>query len=173
MDKANFNNPFPRSAYDRTFNILYLNVNPTMKTGIMKSKSDFDEKTVTNLAIYDIGKNELSHFFEKGNTKKILHLFYETGYNEKQKKMDFNKEHFPIFNNEDIEERAKSDKLFIVAEGATGEECEFWVSTRLGENKKRIKTFPKELDWRIDVFNQKVLFIYRLEDEVKIDAYDW
>ena len=159
--------------YDREFNLLYIKVNPTLKTGIVKSKRHIDENILSNLAIYDIEKDNLIHFFEKEEQKTIMAYLYETSYNEKLEKMTFNRSSHNIFNNDKIPKREKSDKLFVITKKPGGEECEMWVSSRLGHDKKLIQTFPKNLDWKIDVFNKKVLFIYKLENEIRVESIDW
>lgn len=164
---------YEHSEYDRDYNLLYIKVNPTIQTGRNKTKTEVDYRTTSNLAIYDIGKDKLIHFFEKGSTNKIVYHIYETSYNETMEKMEFNKGNFKIFNNQKIEKRAKADKLFIVTEKPDNKEYELWVSSRLGNDKKMVKVFPKELDWRIDVYNMKIIFIYRLENEIKVEAIDW
>ncbi|MFK7936770.1 MAG: hypothetical protein AB8G22_24870 [Saprospiraceae bacterium] len=161
------------TEYDREFNLLYIKVNPTIKTGIVKSKTEVDIKTISNLAIYEIEKDNLIHFFEKGTKNKIVHYFYETCYNEKLERMDFNTQSYQIFNNQNIEKREKSDKLFMVTEKEQTNEYELWISSRSGINKQMVKRFQKELDWRIDVYNKKVLFIHKLENEIKVTSIDW
>jgi len=161
------------TEYDRTFNLLYIKVNPTVKIGIVKSKTEVDTRILSNLAIYDIEKDHLNHFFEKGIKNKIIDYFYETGYNEKLNRMDFNTDSIQIFNNQNIEQREKTDVLFVVSESESTDEHQLWKSSRSGTDKQLIKTFHKKIHWRIDVFNQKILFIHHLENEVKVESFDW
>jgi hypothetical protein len=173
MNLKNINYGRRDTEYDREYNLLYVKVNPTIRTGIVKSKTEVDAKIISNLAIYDIEKNTLIHFFEKGTKNKIVYYFYETSYNEEFERMDFNTISPQIFNNQKIEKREKANKLFVITEKEQTNEYELWISSRLGTNKQMVKRFHKELDWRIDVYNQKMLFIHKLENEIKIEAIDW
>lgn len=87
--------------------------------------------------------------------------------------MNFNRTGRQIFNNQEIEKREKTDKLFVVNELTEKNQQELWVSTRAGKDKKMLQRFPIGTDWRIDVYNQKVLFIYRLDNAVKVESMDW
>lgn len=167
-------NPYSDTEYDRSFNLLYIKVNPTLvKSGIVKSKSATNTNVTSNLGIYDIGKDKLSHFFEINHDKVIIAIIYEKRYNEENKQFDFNVSSAMIFNNYDIEKREKADVLFVVAYIKSKEHFEFWKSSRNGENKVLVKTYEKERDWRIDVYNQKIIFIHKKKNEVEVEAFDW
>lgn len=166
-------NEYLDADYDRDFNLLYIEVNPTIRTGIVKSKKEVDGNKVSNLAIYNIETGDLTYFFEKGSKQNIRHYFFEVFYDEEKERMRLNKESRMIFNNKKIPKRPASDILFLVNEKENKEEVELWQSSKKGENKKLVKTFSKKMDWRIDVFNQKILFLYQLENEVRVEAIDW
>lgn len=71
-------------------------------------------------------------------------------------RIDFNTENYLLSNNEKIERRELTDKLFVVTEKVESNEYELWVSNKLGTNKKIVKIFPKTVEWRIDVYNKKI-----------------
>ena len=154
-------------------NLLYIKVNPSVKSGIVKSKTEVDTSTISNLAIYDIEKDKLIHFFEKGSINNIIYYFYETSYNEEREKMMFNKDIPHITNNINIKQREKSDKLFVLNLVPDTEKYELWTSSRSGENIRMLHEFPKGLDWRIDIYNRKFIFIYRFPNEISVKAIDW
>ncbi len=158
--------------YDRKLNLIYFKVNPTVRVGLSK-KIDTDDSLITNLAIFDIGKNHLTHFFEKGTANKILWYGYENAFNEKYHAMEFNTEIHRVFNNQNLEKRERADKLFVVRESQDGNTRELWISNRKGEDKRLVKSYPRKTDWWIDVHNQKVIFVFKLKNEVKVEAIDW
>jgi hypothetical protein len=164
---------FLRLDSDRDLNLLYVQINPTIRTGITRSKKEVKTNTISNLAIYEIGKDKLSYFFEKGSMNNIKYYFYETSYNEQLERMDFSMENHRIFNNKKIEKRELADKLFLVNENEESDELELWVASKLGADKKIVKVFSKNLDWRIDVYNKKVLFFHKIENGIKVESIDW
>lgn len=169
--------PYADSDYDRDFNLLYVFVNPTeeVKSGFAKSRLDENPMLRTNLAIYDIETDRLAHFFEIGNGKLIHEIYYEKDYLPEKKKMLFNKEDRHIFNNYEIEERKKADVLLMLAWDRKLKQFEFWKSTRQGDKKEMLTSFTEEekVVWQIDVFNKKVIFIRKLQNEVKVQSFDW
>ena len=169
--------PYANSDYDRDFNLLYIFVSPTekQKSGIVKSRVDENSLLTTNLGIYDIGKDQLSHFFDIGTDKLIRRVYYERSYDAENKRMVFNVEDGHIFNNHEIEKREKFDVLFILAWNRKEEIFEFWRSSRLGEDKVLLQTYSEDekVIPKIDVFNKKVLFIKKLENKVEVEAFEW
>ncbi len=159
---------------ERDFNLLYLEINPTIRTGITKNKKNINSGIISNLAIYEVENDKLSYFFEEGSLNNIKYYIYETSYHEESQKINFNNEKYGlIINNNKIEKRKLADKLFIVNEKPGGNEYELWISSKLGQDKKRVNTFPKGLEWKIDVYNQKIFFIYKKENGVKIESIHW
>jgi len=160
-------------SFERDFNLLYTQVNPVIKTGILKEKKEIQKNKVSNLAIYEIGSGKLIYFFEEGSINDIKHFFYENSYNEKLEKIDFNKEHYRLSNNVNIKNRKLANKLFVITEKSERKECELWISSKSGTNRRKINTFPEDTAWRIDVFNKKVLFVMERENKVEIESFDW
>ena len=76
-------------------------------------------------------------------------------------------------NNSRIEKRALADVLFVITEKPEMEEYEFWISNKLGMDKRLVKRFSKEIDWRIDVYNQKIFFLHPIENGVEVEAFSW
>ncbi|MEO1413320.1 MAG: hypothetical protein AAFW73_25795 [Bacteroidota bacterium] len=161
------------TAYDRTFNLLYLKIGPAAKTGILGTKYEADPRLVYNLGIYDIAADELRYFFAPGTERRILHLIYETEYNDKLRRMEFSESGTFLFNNYDLDPREQSDRLFVVAQPTKSEAGELWVSNRRGEAPKLVRTFDLKMDWRIDVYNQKLLFVEVQGAVAQVHAYDW
>ena len=167
------NNDFVEFSFEREFNLLYAQVNPTIRTGITKSKKQVQKNKISNLAIYEIGKEKLSYFFEEGSINNIKFYFYESTYNEKLERIDFNTENYVLSNNRKIEKRKLTDKLFVVTENEVGDEYKLWISSKLGTDKKMVKEFSKEIEWSIDVYNKKILFLHKVENGIKIESLNW
>lgn len=162
------------TEYDRDFNSIYIQINPTTtKSGIGMSKSVTNENFISNLAIYDINKGKLKHFFDKDDKRTVLNYFYEKSYHAIDKRMVFNTSSNRIENNFDLEKREKADKLFVFIKNVNTRVFELWTSTRLGEDKKLIKSYKERVDWKLDVYNQKIFCFEKLKNEVIVEAFDW
>ena len=173
MSYQEINRDFFESSHERDFNLLYVEVNPTIKKGFTKSKKETQHHKISNLAIYNIETDQLAYFFRAGSINNIKYYFYEKSYNEDGKKIEFNELNYLLTNNTKIEKRDLVDILFVVTEIPETEEYELWVSSKKGTNKRLVKKFSKKIDWQIDVYNQKFLFLHKLENGVKIEAINW
>jgi len=160
-------------SFERDFNILYAEIHPTIRTGIRKSRKETQKDKISNLAIYDIKNEKLSYFFEEGSNKNIKFYLYESSYNEEFEKIDFNTESYLLSNNMKIEKRELEDKLFVITEKDESEEFELWISSKLGLDKKLVRTIPKRTKWRIDVYNKKILILNKIENGIKIESLNW
>lgn len=162
------------TEYDRNFNSIYIKVNPTTtKSGIGMSKSVTNESLFSNLAIFDIDKNKLIHFFDKDDKRIILDFLYEKSYNKEHRQMMLNTHSSRIVNNVDLERRDAADKLFIFIQNVDTKIFEIWTSTRLGEDRKLLKSYRGKTDWKLDVYNQKLFFFQKLKNEVAVESIDW
>lgn len=157
---------------DASSRLLYINIHPTIKTGGFMSKSEVDPNVISNLAIYNVEKNELKYFFEPTEQKRISTFFYENEYHEEDEKMYFNRS-IHTCNNDKIAKRDCADKLFVCTMNEEANAFEFWKSAKDGSNKELIKSFSNNATWRIDPLNKKIIFIEYLSNEVKVEAFDW
>jgi len=159
--------------YERDLNLLYVEINPTIKTGITKTKKQIQRNKISNLAIYEIEKNSLSYFFKEESKNDIKFYFYENFYNEKEEMIEFNRDSYHISNNNKIEKRALENKLFVINEKKEGDEYELWISSKLGTDKKLVKVFSKKVEWKIDVYNKKILFLSSTLNGISIESINW
>lgn len=167
-------NPNVHTERDREFNSIYIQVNPTIvRSGMMSSKTVNKSDVVSNLAIFDIAKNELSYFLEKDNKRAILEYFYEVSYDEERKTILFNRNSRRLVNGHDLEKRKKGDKLLVFVENTFDKTFEIWTSSRLGKHKKLVKTYKERVDWELDVYNQKIFVYRKLKNEVEVEMFDW
>lgn len=157
---------------DPSSRLLYIKMNPTVKTGGFMSKSEVDQSIISNLAIYNVEKNELTYFFDSKEQKRISTFFYETEYHEESQRMYFNTS-INTCNNSKIAKRDCADTLFVCTENQDGNAFEFWKSSKDGANKELVKSFNDQVSWSIDPLNKKIIFIEQLTNAVKVEAFDW
>ncbi len=158
--------------HDEQLNILYITVNPSSSTGLVRTKKEMNRNEISNLAIYNINTSTLSYLFDHQENKRILRFLFETGYNEVSESMGFN-HHSSAILNKDIKKREPSNTLFLVTEGKKKDSFEFWKASKTGDSKELVKTFGSKDDWKLDVLNKKILFITKQPNEVKVETFDW
>jgi len=50
---------------ERDFNLIYVEINPTIRTGITRSKKEVKPDVISNLAIYETAKDSLTYFLRR------------------------------------------------------------------------------------------------------------
>ncbi len=172
---------------DKSSNLLFIEVNPDkiVKAKFGNEKKVLDTSACCNILIYNPTSNEQSYFFDPTDDRRIQYFLFETNYDKSEKLIQYNSydSRGVVINNYKHEERQPANKLLIVAtkkgvgKGRETEkggiDLEFWRSTKKGENKELITTTPSYTDWRLDVKNQKILFIHRSINNIKVESFDW
>jgi|GEM_PF-3196491 len=176
---------------ERQFNLLYLSMHRSKsKKGLMSSykDDDFDYTRAFNIAILNIENNNTTYLFEQVKEEEtISHLLYETGYEEEPislslphpgyqkigKKIIFNRSSSKIINNENIEKRNPSNKLIVCQLDKSKSVQRIWRFNKHGQNKTLITEIDFKTEWRVDVFNQKILTFKRLIHNVEFDIYSF
>ncbi len=133
-----------------------------------------NKEIITNLAIYDTLAKTTSYFFDNKENQQILDLVYETGYDRRERSMDFyTYRSSKILHNRLTEERPAVNKIILLREGKKKGTYEFWQSDKKGENKILLHTSNSKDQWRIDVKNRKLLFFEKTANEVHVEEYAW
>jgi len=158
---------------DSEFNFLYVTIHPTVNQGILMASAEMDKSITSNIGIYNLKDGTTSYLFDQNENKRILSFYFEKNYNEAHHRIDFNNSTSHIINNEKIDKRATMDRLFVVTEGNSKEELELWRFTKAGDSKQLVKTFSEKDAWKLDVVNQKILFIRKSPHKVQVDSFDW
>jgi hypothetical protein len=166
--------------YDSTYNYLYLQVHnlpkeTTNRTAFSRKKSSIAAPPInwTNVAIYDIVADDTRYLLETDPTRKIKLFLFEQEYHAEQQKMVFNNNIGNIINNKELPATAPKDKLLVVLENTEQKSFEFWSSDKQGKNLQLLKRIAWDLTWKLDIKNNKILFIQPLSNAVNIEAIDW
>ncbi len=166
-------NSIPEIGLEPNHNLMYIAMNPSVDKGLMRSKKAVDKHSIINIGIYNVATEELTYLFDKNEAQKIHHLLYEVHYDEDKGCIRFNMENGHLINNSGVAKRTTVNQLFIIREGKKAEEFEFWMSTKEGKEKQLIKRFFKKDLWRIDVRHQKIIFVEKHPNELKVETYKW
>lgn len=158
-------------VYDRQFNRLYISILTSKKSGNL-FKADSPE--VHNIAVYDIASSSTSYLFDSAQPDLgITHLLFEDLRKEEYQQMEFNRTSSHIQNNYLIPKRELTDKLFVCVHSNTSKKNSLWTFRKNGDNKHLVAEFDEQTNWFLDVFNQKIRLIKRLDDKVEIRDFDW
>lgn len=161
--------------HDRQFNLFYLSMHrPKKLKGLMSSKNeeDFDYKKITNMAVFDMVNAKTTYLFKNvAKDEVITHFLYELYYRKKDGNMTFNRHSSKILNNSQIDERAPLNKLIVCQKSEETGKKKIWTFDKHGEHKTLITEIDKNTDWRIDVFNQKIITFKRSVEQVEFNDY--
>jgi hypothetical protein len=166
--------------YESTYNYLYLQVHnlpkeTTTRSAFSRKKSSIAAPPInwTNIAIYDIATDSTRYLFDTNPDRKIKLFLFEQEYNAEQQKIIFNSNIGNIINNKELAVSSPKDKLLLVLEKTEQKSFEFWSSDKQGKNLQLVKTIDWNLTWKLDIQNNKILFIQPLPNAVHIEAIDW
>ena len=163
---------------EKTNNLLYITVNPSAG-GIRRSKTDLDKTRIIDIVIYNLNDHTLKYLFvdnsllDDSKKRSIVSIIFEQEYDRSNKMMSLNTHSANIINNQKIEKREPSEHLFILIESKKKGEFELWQSTKLGTALRLIKSFTENIEWRLDITNQKILFIQKKPYQVHVESFDW
>ncbi len=176
MHKTGMRHYTSLESYDRSLNLMYLPIykNQNRTGGFGSLKSEKTNHKISNLAIYDIDKDNANYLFPKGEDRVIINYYFEKEYNTEQECMTFNGTFGNSSNNYKIDKRDCVDKMIILTENNSKNHIDFWLSNKKGENPKLIKTYDKnEVSWKLDILNKKIFFIQQVNEEIRIDPIEW
>ncbi|MEN7548085.1 hypothetical protein AAG747_09195 [Rapidithrix thailandica] len=176
--KSKFEPNRTTEEYDRQYNLFYLSLHPYIRTKSLmgsKKEEEQDKSKVANIVIYDINNQQSKTLFEQVNEQEVItHFLFETAYDKKEKGMEYNRCYsHKIQNNYDIETRSPLDKLLICQRNLESGKSKLWTANKNGDALLLLAELDKDMEWIVDVYNQKVRTFNRCMDEMKIRDYDW
>lgn len=133
----------------------------------------------SDINIFDPAANSNVLLFNDQKNRTISSFLYESGYNEETHSIQFRtsedsyNQHHHIKNNHSIEKRAPKDRLLLVVSNEKQKNSTMFSFEKSGKNMQKIKTFPADVDWHIDVKNAKIRFICNTGNAIKIESLDW
>jgi len=162
-----------KEEHERQFNLFYLSMHLPKKGRLTsKNEDNLDFSKVVNMAIYDMSSQKTSYLFsEVSKTDIITHFMYEEGYDSNLRKINYNSNSARILNNKDIAERKPHDKLVVCQKNEDSGKQKIWSFTKRGENKALITEIDSQTEWRMDVFNQKLITFKRTLNAVEFSDY--
>lgn len=165
-----------RLSYESTFNLLYITQNyypSAQKTSLMRRASD-EEKSFSNLFIWDINAQSKSALFPKeiAHTEQIQKILFEKEYNDNEQCFLFNSE-ARLINQQNIPYRNLKNKLLIETYHPDSEKHHLWLSTKQGNDLSKIATIGIGTQWHLDVGNSIIRIIQYLKTDVNIQEIPW
>ncbi len=158
-------------VYDRQFNRLYISILTSKKSGNL-FKSDSAE--THNIAIYDIGLGTTRYLFETAQADLVItHLLFEESWKETYQQIEFNRSSSHVQNSHLIPQRELIDRLFVCVQSKTTKKNTLWTFRKSGDDKQLIAEFDEQTNWYLDVFNQKIRLLKRIDDKVEVRDFDW
>ncbi len=172
-----FGSSSSRLVHERDQNLLYVQVfaeAETVNSGLFsKSKVAKAAPKLTNIAIYDIAKDTTTYLLPTDAQRQIYTFMFEQSFDTEKEQLIFHNEG-NVINNEKLEaSRLPKDKLLVIIRKEEKRQLEFWTSNKKGEQLQCVHTMPWNWLWRLDVLNNKFIFIKPLDNGVKIEALDW
>ena len=160
---------------DRQFNLLYLSIHRNKKSkGLISSKNEevLDLSKTYNFAVLDLQTDEVTYLFDEPSEEEtISHLLYETHFMDKERRVLFNRGSTKVINNESLEPREPADRLIVCQTNQSKDSYRIWTFTKKGQNKRLIAEADSDTEWRVDVFNQKLLTFKRSSEKVVFKSY--
>lgn len=165
---------FATEEYDRQFNRLYVSIPVSKKSGNLFKSVVQESSAVQNIAIYDISSRTTRYLFEEVVAESVIsHFLFEELFNATSGWMDFNRSSSHVQNNEAISEREPANRLFVCQHLPVPKKRLLWTFQKNGDDKRLVAELEEHTDWFLDVFNQKIRLIKRLESKLEIRDFDW
>ncbi len=159
-------------TYEPLHHLYYIEVYPSSKSGgFGRPKSSLNTTTISNIAIYEVLENRTTYLFEEDPHRVILTYLFEIEYLKESQSIRLNQQAYYCINNQKIKPRVPSNKLWVVVQNNT--KLEFWQANKQGQNLKLVRTISEKTSWKVDILNQKIIFVQSLPNAVEIQAIDY
>jgi hypothetical protein len=161
------------NEYDRATGLYFNVIKKEVKEGGFISTGKL--KYNVDINIFDPKTGKSKTIFQDQKLRKIESMWFETHYDIDKKMMLFNdsSRYQIVKNNHDIDKRRPKNKLLIAVYNLELKLNELWVSSKQGEDLKKIKSFNNDYSWHIDSKNSKIRFIKPIKNRLSIESIDW
>lgn len=138
-------------------------------------KSWINDDRVTNIYVFDPKTHVGEMIFRDGAVYRISKFIYESGYDPKERAMEFGGDSLSgISNNKNVSQRPPKNKLLIVAIDEKNPEASvLWTADKSGKNLKRLVAVDFRDDWHLDVRNSKIRIVKRDKNTFVVTEMDW
>ncbi|OAM53072.1 hypothetical protein A7981_06530 [Methylovorus sp. MM2] len=157
------------NVYDKASGLYYRAVQDLSEGGGFLSSSS---NVVTNINIFDPVTSTSRLLFKNPQKGGISPLLFESEIKDKQVTFDGTAT-FLAFNNSDIKRTELKNKLLVGVRNQETKTTTLFIADKNGSNLKQLTIVPPNTDWHIDVKNSKIRVVRKLENNVRIDSYDW
>lgn len=165
-------------TYEPNLNLQFIGIKDTIH--FTDKKKDQSAFVISNVAIYDITKNQTHFIFTDTIKRHIVGFYFESSYLAEFKTVEFNNAYNPsdtyydgLFehaNNRNVQSRPLSENLIIVTEDIWTKNLTFWICDKYGNSLKKEMEINKDWDWEIDVKNRSIRFISQVNQRVEIKS---
>lgn len=157
-------------SYDTESGLFYSAVFQSEVAGLLRSEN----KKIVDIYIYSPQTEKGTYLFKLQNKSEILSFVFEKSYDTVKHSMTFNAgEGLYSKNNHEVRKRKPKDRLLVETYSEEAQTSTLWSSSKTGENLQRLKSYKNDTDWHVDVRNEKIRFISKTENFVRIENLEW
>ena len=159
-----------QDEYDKTTDLYFTSAVSYEDGGFLKGT---DHKAI-DVYIYSPETNKGVYLFGQKNKSRITELLFESAFDNDSRSMLFNTEDkHAVRNNHSIDERTPKDRILVLTYNDETKESALWTASKNGENLKKLKDLNKIMEWHVDVRNEKIRFITKNNNSIKVESVDW
>lgn len=155
-------------VYDPITGIFYKSVIGTRdRGGLLGSKA----LTTININIFDPKTGQSTLLFKEPQNDGISVVLYESGYKEGALEYGGTAHSSVVLNNIGVVKRETKDKLLVGVQGEN--ELILFVSSKSGNDLKKLTVVPASADWHLDARNSAVRVVHQTGGAVHIESFEW
>jgi hypothetical protein len=176
-EEYNYYKIINNNCYSPTSNLQYIGVIDTVAVAGYKGKLQ-DRYITSNIAVYDITKNQINYIFNTPVKQTIIGFSFESSFNEKFKTIEFNNIeittdyqnglNYAFSNNFNITNRPLSNNLIVITEDFEHKNKTIWICDKYGNNLRKAFEFTNDWSWDIDVRNQTIRLSRQINSKIEI-----